>query len=163
MSLRTAFGFATRANLVKPTCATAGPYRGVRAISTTLLVHTLPPSPRRPVNKSKFQVIKRAASTNTATAASSELPPGGGESVLVASPPREDLEKDEVDVEALLGQDATIRITERAAEQLRTICTREHDPNVALRLAVDSGGCHGYQYKIELTSLAPDGTAKGDL
>ena len=33
----------------------------------------------------------------------------------------------------------------------------ESDPNAALRVAVESGGCHGYQYKMELaTSRSPD-------
>lgn len=28
--------------------------------------------------------------------------------------------------------------------------SREQDPDAALRVAVESGGCHGYQYKMEL-------------
>jgi len=30
------------------------------------------------------------------------------------------------------------------------IAEREKDTNAALRIAVESGGCHGYQYKMEL-------------
>lgn len=37
---------------------------------------------------------------------------------------------------------------------------RDKDPDVALRVAVESGGCHGYQYKIELTSMKD---ASGEL
>jgi iron-sulfur cluster assembly 2 len=29
---------------------------------------------------------------------------------------------------------------------------REKDQDIGLRVAVESGGCHGYQYKMELTS-----------
>jgi len=29
---------------------------------------------------------------------------------------------------------------------------RENDQDIGLRVAVESGGCHGYQYKMELTS-----------
>ena len=42
-------------------------------------------------------------------------------------------------------------------QRLRLISTKENDPNIALRVAVESGGCHGYQYKMELTSTTqPD-------
>ncbi|KAF8308053.1 hypothetical protein DL93DRAFT_2064400, partial [Clavulina sp. PMI_390] len=37
--------------------------------------------------------------------------------------------------------------------RLRAISQKENDPTVALRLIVESGGCHGYQNKVELTSL----------
>lgn len=39
-------------------------------------------------------------------------------------------------------------------QRLRAIALKENDPNVALRVAVESGGCHGYQYKIDLTNLS---------
>ena len=38
-------------------------------------------------------------------------------------------------------------------QQLRKISIRENNPDVALRISVESGGCHGYQYKLDLTSL----------
>ncbi|OBZ65880.1 Iron-sulfur assembly protein 2 [Grifola frondosa] len=52
-------------------------------------------------------------------------------------------------------EEARIEVTERAAEvllyqQLRAIAKREDNPDAALRVAVESGGCHGYQYKMEL-------------
>lgn len=37
------------------------------------------------------------------------------------------------------------------------ISEREKNPKAALRVAVESGGCHGYQYKMELAqSRSPD-------
>ncbi|KAF5345342.1 hypothetical protein D9758_008468 [Tetrapyrgos nigripes] len=60
------------------------------------------------------------------------------------------LEQEEIDVELIPQDEAKVLITDRAAEQLRTMSEREKDPNAALRIAVESGGCHGYQYKMEL-------------
>ncbi|KAJ6558475.1 hypothetical protein DFH09DRAFT_1162923 [Mycena vulgaris] len=70
--------------------------------------------------------------------------------VLLFSPSPEYLEQEEIDVELLPPQQAQIVITDRAAEQLRSISAREANPDAALRIAVESGGCHGYQYKMEL-------------
>ncbi|KIK68950.1 hypothetical protein GYMLUDRAFT_34982 [Collybiopsis luxurians FD-317 M1] len=70
--------------------------------------------------------------------------------VLLSLPSAEYLEQEEIDVDLLPPEDAKIIITDRAAEQLRKISEREKDPNAALRVAVESGGCHGYQYKMEL-------------
>jgi len=53
-------------------------------------------------------------------------------------------------VDLLPPEEARVNITDQAAEQLRAIAQREKDPNVALRISVDSGGCHGYQYKMLL-------------
>ncbi|CCM05869.1 uncharacterized protein FIBRA_08106 [Fibroporia radiculosa] len=57
---------------------------------------------------------------------------------------------DEPDVDYIPPEEATLRITDRAAEQLRSMAAREHNQDAALRVAVESGGCHGYQYKLEL-------------
>ncbi|KAJ4483707.1 hypothetical protein J3R30DRAFT_3283946 [Lentinula aciculospora] len=70
--------------------------------------------------------------------------------ILLSSPSIEYLEQEEIDVEALPPEDANVIITDRAAEQLRKISEREKDQDAALRVAVESGGCHGYQYKMEL-------------
>ncbi|RKP15356.1 hypothetical protein BJ684DRAFT_7133, partial [Piptocephalis cylindrospora] len=41
--------------------------------------------------------------------------------------------------------------------KLSGILAKEPNPNAALRVLVDSGGCHGYQYRLELTQdVAPD-------
>ncbi|GBE83936.1 hypothetical protein BKA93DRAFT_736354 [Sparassis latifolia] len=59
-------------------------------------------------------------------------------------------DEDEPDVELLPPEEARLEITDRAAEQLCAIAERENNPNAALRVIVESGGCHGYQYKMVL-------------
>jgi len=73
-------------------------------------------------------------------------------SVLLEKPTKQQLEEAELDLNPVDEPEACVLITQRAAEHLQKISTRENDPNLALRIAVESGGCHGYQYKIELTS-----------
>lgn len=71
--------------------------------------------------------------------------------VLVRPPSKESVDEDE---ELVPEAEARFVISTRAAERLRSLAQREGNPNVAVRIAVESGGCHGYQTKIELTDLA---------
>ncbi|KAI0821137.1 hypothetical protein BC629DRAFT_1277540 [Irpex lacteus] len=96
-----------------------------------------------------------------ASSLSSTHPPGD-KAVLVQYPTPESLrvreselkqgedEDDDIDIELVPLEEATLELTERAAEQLQRISQRENNPDAALRIAVESGGCHGYQYKMEL-------------
>ncbi|CAE6408893.1 unnamed protein product [Rhizoctonia solani] len=74
--------------------------------------------------------------------------------VLAHAPTQSELEADEEfsETELLPPEEATLNITDAAAEQLRNISVRDQDEDVSLRVLVESGGCHGYQYKLELTS-----------
>ncbi|KAE8211175.1 hypothetical protein CF327_g5049 [Tilletia walkeri] len=61
------------------------------------------------------------------------------------------------------GGDPSVVLTRRCVERLQSIAQAESGkgnegppPQLALRLAVEPGGCHGYQYKIELTEEAED-------
>lgn len=51
------------------------------------------------------------------------------------------------------GNEMIINITPRAAHRLQGIASTDKNPNLALRVAVESGGCHGFQYLMSLTSL----------
>lgn len=52
------------------------------------------------------------------------------------------------------GKLLTIDISERAVAKLKSIAEEEKNPDLALRIAVESGGCHGFQYNLHLSNLA---------
>ncbi|KAI5848095.1 hypothetical protein BZA05DRAFT_119818 [Tricharina praecox] len=45
----------------------------------------------------------------------------------------------------------SIVLTPRASSRLQAIQTRDSNPLLALRVTVESGGCHGFQYTISLS------------
>jgi len=49
------------------------------------------------------------------------------------------------------GKEMTIEISPRAAQRLREIQTDDSNPDLALRITVESGGCHGFKYTISLS------------
>ncbi|KAF2972488.1 hypothetical protein GQX73_g1198 [Xylaria multiplex] len=51
------------------------------------------------------------------------------------------------------GNDMTLEITPRAANRLSQIMSKDKNPYLALRIQVESGGCHGFQYLMSLTTL----------
>ncbi|KAG6837796.1 hypothetical protein H0H93_016164 [Arthromyces matolae] len=62
------------------------------------------------------------------------------------------LEEKEIYVDLPPPEQVKLIITDRAAERLRTIAATQESPDIALRITVESGGCHGYQYKMELAA-----------
>lgn len=50
----------------------------------------------------------------------------------------------------------TIIATDRAISQLKKVAERENSSSLSLRVAVEPGGCHGYQYKMEITQEIED-------
>ncbi|KAK4124039.1 hypothetical protein N657DRAFT_439652 [Parathielavia appendiculata] len=51
------------------------------------------------------------------------------------------------------GKEMMLEITPRAAKRLTEIMTRDSNPHLALRIQVESGGCHGFQYLMKLVTL----------
>ncbi|KAF3935281.1 hypothetical protein ABW19_dt0204923 [Dactylella cylindrospora] len=49
------------------------------------------------------------------------------------------------------GNPLTISITPAASTRLSQIYTAQKNPNLHLRVLVESGGCHGFQYSMSLT------------
>jgi len=52
-----------------------------------------------------------------------------------------------------------VEITPRASNRLKEIMSKDSNPDLALRIQVESGGCHGFQYLMSLTTLPPLNTA----
>lgn len=44
-------------------------------------------------------------------------------------------------------------------QRLNQIMIKDQNPNLALRIQVESGGCHGFQYLMSLTTLPSEGQA----
>ncbi|RFU79555.1 iron sulfur cluster assembly-related [Trichoderma arundinaceum] len=57
------------------------------------------------------------------------------------------------------GKDMVLEITPRAAQRLSEIMVKDKNPNLALRIRVESGGCHGFQYLMSLITM-PTGEAR---
>lgn len=56
-----------------------------------------------------------------------------------------------------------IAITNRARDKLAQIAKDDNNPDSALRIKVESGGCHGFQYNLELTNLSEELKNESDL
>ncbi|KAI1007002.1 hypothetical protein K3495_g1219 [Podosphaera aphanis] len=56
-----------------------------------------------------------------------------------------------------------IEITHRASSRLKEIMAEDSNPNLAIRIQVENGGCHGFQYTMSLTTLPSLETCKIDL
>ncbi|CDR37354.1 hypothetical protein NBRC10512_005158 [Rhodotorula toruloides] len=70
-----------------------------------------------------------------------------------ANPP-EDFEP--VEEELAEGETLEMHLTDAAIKQIERAQQAAKDDKLALRLAVESGGCHGYQYKMQVTSKRED-------
>jgi len=52
------------------------------------------------------------------------------------------------------GKLLVLDMTDRAVNRLNQISKEENNPDVALRVSVESGGCHGFQYNLALSDLS---------
>lgn len=99
--------------------------------------------------------IYRAASTSPLLTTSLSHPPIPTSPRITVSPPSlAAIQADGyIDNPVLLPpEDAVLNITPEAVSQLALLASKEPaDSTLALRVGVDSGGCHGFQYVMELT------------
>ncbi|KAF9780074.1 hypothetical protein BJ322DRAFT_1112753 [Thelephora terrestris] len=100
------------------------------------LVRRTPPTPHR---------TRRSVATAVTETA------GPQHSILIHAPVLKDIEDSDYDADLIPPEEAKLGISQRAAEQLQAISQREKNPEAALRVTIESGGCHGYQYKMELS------------
>lgn len=56
----------------------------------------------------------------------------------------------------------SISIAPRASNRLHKIAIGDNNPNLALRVSVESGGCHGFQYLMDLTDLSKSPATEED-
>ncbi|KAL8947118.1 MAG: hypothetical protein Q9222_006563 [Ikaeria aurantiellina] len=52
------------------------------------------------------------------------------------------------------GNEMLIDITDRASTRLQEIMAKDSNPSLVLRVRVESGGCHGFQYLMSLTNMS---------
>ncbi|KAL8631229.1 hypothetical protein Q9189_003074 [Teloschistes chrysophthalmus] len=52
------------------------------------------------------------------------------------------------------GNEMLVDITDRASTRLKEIMAKDANPSLALRVTVESGGCHGFQYLMSLTNMS---------
>ncbi|KAI1167886.1 hypothetical protein F5B18DRAFT_335256 [Nemania serpens] len=57
------------------------------------------------------------------------------------------------------GNEMALEITPRAANRLSQIMSKDKNAFLALRIQVESGGCHGFQYLMSLTTLPSTGAS----
>ncbi|KAJ3800353.1 hypothetical protein GGU11DRAFT_677519 [Lentinula aff. detonsa] len=119
--------------------------RTLRSLSCSLIKN----APRLRINRCHMTLRTYSASPPRRTITVTQHLPSSP-TVLLSLPSTEYLEQEEIDVELIPPEDVKVIITDRAAEQLRKLSQRMENSDAALRVAVESGGCHGYQYKMEL-------------
>lgn len=54
------------------------------------------------------------------------------------------------------GRDPSLNLTDRAIAHLSRVAQRESNDRLGLRVMVEPGGCHGYQYKMDLMDAVAD-------
>ncbi|GAB4249791.1 MAG: iron-sulfur cluster insertion protein ErpA [Candidatus Methylacidiphilales bacterium] len=59
---------------------------------------------------------------------------------------------DSPEIQFKIGNERLVKLTEKAADRLSALLTRQKRPNGALRVAVLGGGCSGLQYKMDLVN-----------
>ncbi|KAI8937002.1 hypothetical protein NX059_006226 [Plenodomus lindquistii] len=89
--------------------------------------------------------------TTTTTASPTSSPPTATPAHPIINPRTDDS-----------GAPMTLSISPRASHRLHTIATKDANPSLALRVSIESGGCHGFQYLMDLCDLSKTPPAEED-
>ncbi|EAA33713.2 hypothetical protein GE21DRAFT_3954 [Neurospora crassa] len=132
MSMRRTAPFSVLADILLPLRARAhhNVARRIATVSTTTPVSKTPWRARQSLSSSQFNM--RLFTTTAPSKATHTL-----------FNPQNDED----------GNEMVLEITERAAKRLSEIMTKDSNPYLALRIQVESGGCHGFQYLMKLVTL----------
>ncbi|BGP22020.1 iron-sulfur cluster assembly accessory protein Isa2 [Rhodotorula toruloides] len=121
------------------------PSRGLRTAATLSQKHFYNPGTRpTATRRSSLAQLSPQPLQRRGIACSAEPP---------ANPP-EDFEP--VEEELAEGETLEMHLTDAAIKQIERAQQAAQDDKLVLRLAVESGGCHGYQYKMQVTSKRED-------
>lgn len=85
-----------------------------------------------------------------------DIPKASTSQTQTTEVPQEDI--DDFNITKLIHgiTDMKIAITKRASNKLTSIAGEDKNPNAALKVEVESGGCHGFQYNLKLTDLTEE-------
>ncbi|KAF2853024.1 hypothetical protein T440DRAFT_466595 [Plenodomus tracheiphilus IPT5] len=154
--LRAARGGISRA-AVRPAAQSARTYSKATATLRPLYLDFLTPSINRTTSHTlrpiaftqssqppSHRTLATATATATATTASpTATPPTATPAHPILNPRTDDS-----------GNPMSISISPRASHRLHTIATKDANPSLALRVSIESGGCHGFQYLMDLCDLS---------
>ncbi|KAK4177278.1 putative iron sulfur assembly protein [Triangularia setosa] len=137
-----------------PVRSTAAPTRAHHSISTVRTYQIPHPPARGQIAARSLRPWRtashppqgsttRRAFTTTIPRVAATAPPSGTTRALFNPQTDED------------GQEMMLEITPRAAKRLSEIMAKDSNPYIALRIQVESGGCHGFQYLMKLVTLPP--------
>ncbi|CAI6340238.1 unnamed protein product [Periconia digitata] len=60
------------------------------------------------------------------------------------------------------GNPMRVSLSPRATNRLAAIASKDSNPNLALRILIESGGCHGFQYVMSLVNLSTEPATEED-
>ncbi|RDW70264.1 hypothetical protein BP5796_08661 [Coleophoma crateriformis] len=112
-----------------------------RTLHTTHPLEFLVPAARRPAQS---RSLRKQPALLHPSARSFTSSPERRQTTAVVNPRKDDD-----------GNDMNVEITPRASNRLKEIMAQDGNPDLALRIQVESGGCHGFQYLMSLTTLPP--------
>ncbi|OAL49428.1 hypothetical protein IQ07DRAFT_588001 [Pyrenochaeta sp. DS3sAY3a] len=109
-------------------------------------------SPRLPLNsRARIPILAQPQSSARRSLATVTDPSSARPAQAIQNPRTDDS-----------GNPMLISISPRASNRLHKISISDNNPNLALRVTIESGGCHGFQYLMDLTDLSKNPATEED-